>query len=179
MLFGSSFYSLAVPSYLSGTVDLFGVAYPVYRLFVIAFGSILAFGLVWGLERTVLGSVIRGAVEHREMVAALGIDVRLLFAIVFGAGAGLAGIGGVIAAPILSVYSHMGMTVVVSTLVVVVVGGLGNVRGSLVRALIVGLADTLAQAYYSEAELFVSYALLFLVMVFRPQGLFGVTGRAI
>jgi branched-chain amino acid transport system permease protein len=179
VIFGPSYSTIALPPALSGSVEIHGSTYPLYRLFLIGLGLAIAALLIWTLEKTVVGSLIRGGVENREMLAAIGIDVKLMFALVFAFGSALAGFAGVASAPILSVYSHMGLAVIVTTLVVVVVGGLGNVRGSLAGALVVGAADTMAQAYWPAAELFVSYALLFLAMVFRPQGLFGNLGRAV
>jgi branched-chain amino acid transport system permease protein len=128
-LFGSSFYSIAVPPTLAGWIALAGVNYPVYRLFVIAVGLGVAIGLSVVIDRTLLGATLRAGVANREMTSALGINVNVLFALVFGFGCALAGFAGVIAAPIMSVYSQMGIGIVVTTFVVVVVGGLGNLRG--------------------------------------------------
>ena len=176
-VFGSSFYSIATPAALSGSVKLFGVAYPVYRLFVIAVGLGVAISLSLVIERTLIGATLRAGVDNREMTTALGININVVFALVFGFGSALAGFGGVISAPIMSVYSHMGIGIVVTTFVVVVVGGLGNLKGSFYGALFVGMTDTMAQAFFPEAELFAIYALLVLMMIVRPQGLFGSTGR--
>ncbi|MEH2478151.1 branched-chain amino acid transport system permease protein [Nitrobacteraceae bacterium AZCC 2146] len=175
--FGSSFYSIVTPPVLSGQVALLGVGYPVYRLFVIAVGLAVALLLAVVIDRTLVGATLRAGVANREMVTALGINVNVVFALVFGAGAALAGFAGVIAAPIMSVYSQMGIGIVVTTFVVVVVGGLGNLKGSFYGALFVGMTDALAQAYLPEAELFAIYILLVGMMTFRPQGLFGSTGR--
>jgi branched-chain amino acid transport system permease protein len=106
------------------------------------------------------------------MVTALGVNINALFAIVFGLGAALAGVAGVIAAPLTSVYSQMGITIVVETFVVVVVGGLGNLRGSFYASLIVGMTNAMSQAYLPEVEMFAIYVLLIGVMIVRPQGLF-------
>jgi branched-chain amino acid transport system permease protein len=129
------------------------------------------------IDRTPIGVILRAGVDNREMVTALGININLVFAAVFGFGAALAGFAGVIAAPIMSVYSQMGIGIVVTTFVVVVVGGLGNLKGSFYGALFVGMTDTLAQAYLPDAELFAIYVLLVVVMILRPHGLFGSTGR--
>lgn len=176
-LFGSSFYSIATPPVLSGRVSLLGVEYPVYRLFIIVVGLLVAGGLSLVINRTLIGATLRAGVSNREMVTAMGVNINVVFILVFGFGAGLAGFAGVIAAPILSVYSQMGISIVVTTFVVVVIGGLGNLKGSFVGALIVGMTDTLAQAYLPEVELFAIYVLLIGVMIFKPQGLFGAVGR--
>lgn len=177
LFYGSAFYSIAIPASLSGHVSLFGLSYPAYRLFIIVAGLAVAAALLLMVDRTLIGATLRAGVDNREMVTALGININLLFAIVFGVGAALAGLAGVIAAPIMSVYSQMGIGIVVTTFVVVVVGGLGNLRGSFYASLIVGMTDTMTQAYLPEVELFAVYALLIVVMIVRPQGLFGAVGR--
>jgi branched-chain amino acid transport system permease protein len=175
--FGSSFYSIPAPAMFSGRIAMLGIDYPVYRLFVIGIGLAVALSLSFVIERTPIGAMLRAGVDNREMVTALGININVVFAVAFGCGAALAGFAGVIAAPIMSVYSQMGIGIVVTTFVVVVVGGLGNLRGSFFGALLVGMTDTIAQAYLPEAELFAIYVLLVAMMIFRPQGLFGSTGR--
>jgi branched-chain amino acid transport system permease protein len=175
--FGSSFYSIPTPAILSGHVAILGVDYPLYRLFVIGAGLAVALVLSLVLDRTPIGAILRAGVDNREMVTALGININLVFAAVFGLGAALAGFAGVIAAPIMSVYSQMGIGIVVTTFVVVVVGGLGNLKGSFYGAMFVGMTDTMAQAYLPDAELFAIYVLLVAMMIVRPQGLFGSTGR--
>ncbi len=178
-LYGSAFYSIAMPSGLSGHVSLLGLSYPAYRLFIVAAGFAVAGSLKVLVDRTLIGATLRAGVDNREMVTALGINVNLLFAIVFGVGAALAGLAGVIAAPVMSVYSQMGIGIVVTTFVVVVVGGLGNLKGSFYASLIVGMTDTLSQAYLPDAEMFAIYALLIVVMIIRPQGLFGTVSRVV
>jgi len=176
-LFGPSFYSIPTPAVLSGNVAVLSVNYPVYRLFVIGVGLLVAGLLFLVIERTLVGATLRAGVDNREMVTAMGINIKAVFAIVFGCGAALAGFAGIIAAPIMSIYSQMGIGIVVTTFVVVVVGGLGNLKGSFYGALFVGMTDTMAQAYLPEAELFAIYVLLVGMMMFRPQGLFGKAGR--
>jgi branched-chain amino acid transport system permease protein len=177
LVYGSAFYSIPIPGVLSGHVSLFGVPYPAYRLFVIVIGISLALALFALMERTLIGATLRAGVSDREMVSALGINIHSLFAVVFGLGAGLAGLAGVIAAPILSVYSQMGISIVVTTFVVVVIGGLGSLKGSLYGSLIVGMTDTFTQAYLPDAELFAVYAILVLALIWRPQGLFAAGER--
>jgi branched-chain amino acid transport system permease protein len=176
-IYGSAFYSITPPDILKGRVALLGVQYPLYRLFIIGVGITVAVTLVLIIDRTLVGAMLRAGVDNREMVTALGIDINVLFALVFGLGSALAGLAGVVAAPVMSIYSSMGIGIVVTTFVVVVVGGLGNLRGSFYASLIVGMTDTLAQAFFPEAELFAVYALLIVVMILRPQGLFGSIGR--
>jgi branched-chain amino acid transport system permease protein len=175
--FGSSFYSIPTPTILAGRIAMLGIDYPVYRLFVIGVGFAVALLLSFVVDRTLVGATLRAGVNNREMVTALGININVVFALTFAFGAALAGFAGVIAAPIMSVYSQMGIGIVVTTFVVVVVGGLGNLKGSFYGALLVGMTDTISQAYLPEAELFDVYVLLIVMMIFRPQGLFGSTGR--
>ena len=176
-IYGSAFHSIVPPDFLKGRVALLGVEYPLYRLFIIFVGVVVAITLELIIDRTLIGATLRAGVDNREMVTALGININVLFGLVFGLGAALAGLAGVVAAPVMSIYSNMGIGIVVTTFVVVVVGGLGNLRGSFYAALIVGMTDTLSQAFLPEAELFAVYALLIVVMIFRPQGLFSSAGR--
>jgi branched-chain amino acid transport system permease protein len=177
-VYGPAFNNLPMPQTLRGHVSLLEFSYPAYRLFIIVAGLLVA-GTLWlVIDCTLIGATLRAGVHDREMVTALGINIDVVFALVFGAGAALAGLAGVIAAPITSVYSQMGIGIVVTTFVVVVVGGLGNFKGSFFAALIVGMTDTMSQAFLPEAELFAIYALLIAVMVVRPQGLFNTVGRA-
>lgn len=177
LLYGPAFNSLAMPDLLKGQVSLLGISYPAYRLFIIVAGFFVACALWLIVDRTLVGAALRAGVDDREMVTALGINIDLVFALVFGVGAGLAGLAGVVAAPITSVYSQMGIGIVVTTFVVVVLGGLGNFKGSFFAALIVGTIDTMSQAFLPDAELFAVYAVLIAVMVVRPQGLFNGVGR--
>lgn len=175
---GAGFQTIRVPEALEGGVRLLGVHYPVYRLFVIAAGFALAAVLWLALERTVIGAVVRAGVDNRDMVIGMGINIGLVFALVFGLGAALAALSGVIAAPIFSIYSRMGVSILIETFIVVILGGLGNFRGSFYGALVVGVVDTLAKAYVPSGELFAIYIVLALVLVFRPQGLFGTRRQA-
>jgi branched-chain amino acid transport system permease protein len=177
ILFGPSFQSIQVPQSLSGTVSLFGLSYPKYRLFIIGLGLLCAL-LIWLLlERTLLGATVRAGVDDREMIVGMGINIRRVFALVFGAGAALGGLGGVVAAPVLGIYSHMGISIMVITFVVVVVGGLGNIKGSFVGSLIVGLVNAFIQSYLPDLEMFALYLLLIAIMTWRPAGLFSLERR--
>ncbi len=176
-VFGPAFFSIATPSALSGHVDVLGSQYPLYRLFMVAAGLGIAFALWLLIERTLVGAILRAGVDRPEMVMAMGINLKLMFAVVFGLGSALAGFAGVIAAPVMSVYSHLGSEMLVVSFVVVMIGGLGSIRGSFYASLIVGLVNTMSQAYIPGGELFAIYALLIAVMIYRPQGLFSVAKR--
>jgi branched-chain amino acid transport system permease protein len=176
-LYGSAFHSIATPVALSGHLNLFGLSYPAYRIFIICAGLMVAGVLNLVFDRTLVGATLRAGVDDRAMVTALGININALFAVIFGLGAALAGLAGVIAAPLMSVYSQMGIGIVVETFVVVVVGGLGNLKGSFYASLIVGMTDAMSQAYLPQLDMFAVYALLIGVLIVRPEGLFRIVGR--
>lgn len=167
-----TFVSISKPAILSGYVNI-GVPYPSFRLFIIALGAAVGF-LVWFLlERTVIGAVVRAGVDDQEMIRAMGVNVYLVFAGVFAFGCWLAGIGGVVAGAELSVNSGMGAAILIPTLVVVVLGGLGSVKGCFLGALIVGMTQTMSQAYAPQIAIYAVYVLLALMLVLKPSGFFG------
>src|SRR5690242_5886257 len=143
----ASLYS-ALPSWLAGHVKLLpGSSYPVYRLAIIAVGLAVAGVLWYVVQRTRLGMLIRAGASNRAMIAALGINIRLLYTVVFGVGAALAGLAGLMAGPIYSVQPGMGDAILIQVFVVIVIGGIGSVRGALVGSLVVGVVDTLGRAF--------------------------------
>jgi branched-chain amino acid transport system permease protein len=161
---------------LDGRTALLGVTYPVYRLFVIALGLAIAAGLWLLLERTRIGAVVRAGVDDREMAEALGIDVKAVFTAVFGLGALLAGLAGVVGGAYLSLAPGADTQILTYALVVVVVGGLGSLRGAILGALLVGLIYVFGQALVPNLAYFVLFAPMALVLILRPQGLFGRAG---
>ncbi len=178
-----------VPPWLAGNVEIVdGLLYPVYRLAVIATGLAVALLLWFLFTRTRLGMQIRAGASNREMVAALGVDISLLYTLVFGLGALLAGLAGVMAGPILAVESGMGESILILTFVVIVIGGIGSIKGAVIGALLVGLVDTLGRAFLPVLFrlLFASatadaaaaslssmaiYILMATVLIWRPRGL--------
>lgn len=134
-----------VPEVLGGTVQLFGISYPAYRFAIIAVGLIVAVGSYWLIHKTRVGMLIRAGAQNPQLVGALGVNIGLLNAMLFGVGAMLAGLAGAMAGPLLSVQSGMGEPVLITTLVVIVIGGIGSVHGALYAALIVGVVDTLGR----------------------------------
>lgn len=189
IIFGPQPLFMALPPALSGQIELLpGFPYPTYRLAITGAGLAVGLGLAWLIQRTRLGMLIRAGASNREMVGALGVNIALLFTLVFGLGAALAGLAGMLAGPILAVEPGMGETILILTFVVVVIGGLGSVRGAFVAALLVGLVDTLArallpfllatvlspQAVSSTAPAISSmmiYILMAAVLIWRPKGL--------
>lgn len=161
-----------VPPALAGSVEILGTPYPVYRLFVIAFGLAVALLLWLALARTPVGAMVRAAVDNVEMARALGVRTELLFPAVFALGCALAGLGGVAAAPVYGLHPQMGVEVLVPALVVVVVGGLGSLKGTFVGALLVGFVDTFGAVAGPQLAGVAVYALLAAVLLLRPGGLF-------
>jgi branched-chain amino acid transport system permease protein len=168
-----------IPPFLSGRVELIpGAPYPVYRLAVLAVGLAVAGGLWWLIARTRLGMLIRAGASNREMVGALGVDIKLLYTLVFGLGAALAALAGSMAGPIYVVEIGMGDAMLIKTFVVIVIGGIGSIRGAFVAAVVVGLVDTFGRIVPAQfglptalAEMAI-YILMALVLFFKPSGLF-------
>ncbi len=196
MIWGAAPLSVPVPEWLSGSVVLGdGILYPVYRFAIIAAGLLVA-GLLWLIvERTKTGMLVRAGASNARMVSALGVDINRLFMIVFAFGTMLAGFAGAMAAPILSVEPGMGDTVLILAFVVIVIGGIGSIRGAFFAALLVGLVDTLGRSYSVDvvrlftgpaaargiagglSSMFI-YLLMAVVLFFRPNGLWPSRGRS-
>lgn len=172
-IWGGRIRSIPPPDLFSGSVTVLGATIPSYRLFVIGFGLVMALLLWLLIERTRLGAIIRAGVFDAEMTSGLGIDIDRVFTAVFGFGAALGGLSGVIAGPIQSAYPAMGVTILIPALIVVVVGGLGSLKGSLVGSLVIGQAETFGKAWIPGAAMLIIYVVMAAVMLVRPQGLFG------
>jgi branched-chain amino acid transport system permease protein len=189
MVWGPQPMFVSLPESLSGTVDLFGFTYPTYRFLIIVVGLLVAAGSQWLIHKTRVGMLIRAGSVNPQMVGALGVNIRLLNAMLFGLGAALAALAGAMAGPILSVQSGMGEPVLITTLVVIVIGGIGSVHGALYAGIIVGLVDTLGRTFLpmllrtlADREVanaagpalasMLIYLLMAVVLAWRPQGLF-------
>jgi len=172
-IWGGRIRSIPPPDLFKGSVTLFGATIPSYRLFVIAFGLAVAVLLWLLIERTRLGAIIRAGVFDAEMTAGLGINIHRVFTAVFAFGAALGGLSGVIAGPIQSAYPAMGAGILIPALIVVVVGGLGSLKGSLAGSLIIGQAETFGKAWLPDSAMLIIYVVMALVVLLRPQGLFG------
>jgi branched-chain amino acid transport system permease protein len=189
IVWGPQPYFLSLPAFLEGTVDLLGISYPSYRFGIIVVGLAVAVGAHLLMHRTRLGMLIRAGATNPAMVAALGVDIKLLNSILFALGAALAGLAGVMAGPIMSIQTGMGEPVLITALVVIVIGGIGSVSGAFYASLIVGVADTLGRAFLPTllrevasrdvanaagpalASMLI-YLLMAVVLAVRPQGLF-------
>jgi len=173
MLWGDDVHGVAVPAVLSASIPLTDtLSYPVYRLFMSGVCVLLAVGLYWLISKTRLGMKIRAGAFNRDMTEALGINISLLYAIVFAMGVGLAAVAGMIAAPISSVYPNMGSQVLIMCFVVVVIGGIGSVRGALIAALLVGTVDTFGKVLLPQVAGMLVYMLMAAVLLWKPEGLF-------
>jgi len=190
LLWGPIGLDIPLPDVLNGSVELiFGIRYPAFRLVIIAAGILVALLLYLLVSRTKLGMLIRAGASNRKMVSALGVNINLLYTIVFGLGAALAGLAGLMAAPIMTVEIGMGEGILILTFVVIVIGGVGSIRGAFVAALLVGFIDTVGRSFLPDIlGLFVSndvadtaapaissmltYVLMALILAIRPQGLF-------
>jgi len=170
---GGRIRSIPSPDLFSGSVTVFGATVPSYRLFVIAFGLAMAVALWLLIERTRLGAIVRAGVFDAEMTAGMGINIDRVFTGVFAGGTALAGLSGVIAGPIQSAYPPMGAGILIPALIVVVVGGLGSLKGSLAGSLIIGQAETFGKAWLPGFSMLIIYVVMALVLLMRPHGLFG------
>src|ERR671914_1519697 len=173
LIWGPVGISQLPPPILRGGVDLGFTFYPKYRLFVMLMAGLLVL-LTWlFLERTRYGAIMRAGIENKEMVSLLGIDIHRLFTVAFALGAYLAGIAGALTAPIRGLSPGMGVDMLGIAFVVVALGGMGNILGAIAAGLIIGVAQAVVAAYWTEASVAVIYLVMAAVLVFRPQGLFG------
>lgn len=170
---GSDVQSIPAPPVLEGSVFIFGNQFPVYRLAIILVGLLLALGLNYFIDRTRVGAIVRAGVTDSQMVAALGINIRRVFAVVFGVGIALAALAGVLAAPILNLYPGLDFEILILAIVVVVVGGLGTIKGAFWGAILIGMADTFAKARLPEISLFIIFMIMTVILLIRPSGLLG------
>jgi branched-chain amino acid transport system permease protein len=173
MAWGGDPISVATPPHLTGFIRIGAAAAPLYRLAIIALAVVFAIALWLMLERTRLGAMIRAGVDDPQMARVVGIRVSELFTVVFGLGAALAGFAGMIGAPILSVYPGLDQDMLPLALVVVILGGTGSLLGSFVGSIIVGFLYNFGQALVPELAYFILFLPMVLVLVLRPQGLFG------
>ncbi|MFG1943952.1 branched-chain amino acid ABC transporter permease [Nonomuraea sp. NPDC048826] len=171
IVFGNDVHSIAAPAPVAGSVTVFGETYPLYRLLVIGFGAVLAVAVYVLIERSRFGVVIRATVADRGMVSALGINTGRVLTGVFAAGAALAAAGGVLAGPILGAQPGLDEKVLLLALVVVVIGGLGSVRGALLGAILIGQVQALGTSLLPEYASFLVFAAMALVLLLRPAGL--------
>lgn len=195
LVWGPAGLTLPLPSWLNTSIEILpGLYYPTYRFAIITVTLAVALALYLLVMRTRIGMLIRAGASNREMVAALGVNIKLLFTFVFGLGAALAGLAGLMQAPILTVQIGMGENILILAFVVIIIGGIGSIRGAFIAALFVGLIDTVGRAFLidllrivlspaaaSTAGPALSSMLIYLIMavvlILRPEGLFPVSGK--
>src|SRR6187431_1995478 len=196
LIWGPAGLSLPLPSWLNAPVQILpGVYYSAYKLSIIIVSLAVAAGLYFLVMRTRVGMLIRAGASNREMVGALGVNIKLLYTLVFGLGAALAGLAGLMQAPILTVQIGMGEIIIILAFVITVIGGIGSIRGAFVAAIFIGVVDTLGRAFFPDLlKLFLSqsaastagpalssmliYLVMAAVLVFRPEGLFPVVSTS-
>ena len=194
MIWGPEGMTFALPEVLNGQVQLlYGVEFPVYRVLIITVGLLVALALYLVVSHTRTGMLIRAGASNRRMVEALGVDIRMLFTLVFAAGAAMAGLAGLMIAPITEASIGMGNEILIVAFVVIVIGGIGSVQGAFFGAMLVGLIDTLGRAFLDDLlglvlshqaaetsapaiSAMLIYILMAVILYFRPQGLFGIRG---
>lgn len=194
VVWGNAPIYMDAPQVLAGAIDLFGMSYPSYRFAIIVVGLLVAMGLYLLIERTRIGMLIRAGATNRRMVSALGVNIAWLNRFVFALGAALAGLAGAMVGPIMSIEPGMGEPVLILTLVVIVIGGIGSIRGAFLGALVVGVVDTMGRIFIpiwlresldpamatavgpALASMLV-YLMMAVILAFKPDGLFPVKAR--
>jgi branched-chain amino acid transport system permease protein len=177
LIWGVNFMAMNAPPVLSGTVELFGSTITNYRIFIIVVGMALSAAMFLIIERTRIGMMVRATSSNSEMASCLGIDVVQLRTLVFMAGTFLAALGGTIAGPLLPLKLGMGYTIIIDCFIIIIIGGLGNIRGAIIASLLIGMARAFGQQFASDWIGLMTYALLILTLVVRPEGLFNRKGR--
>ena len=172
LLWGSMSHSISAPELLSNSIQIVGETYPTYRLFVIFVGLFVLVVLYFLLEKSKMGAMVRASVDDHETTQMLGINTNKILFYSFSLGCGLAGLAGVTVAPIVGVEAGMDMEVLVLTLIVVVVGGPGSLKGALVGSLLIGFIDTFGKVFFPELALITMYAAMALILIFKPDGMY-------
>ena len=173
ILLGDDVHGVPVPALLDGALPIGNdMTYPVYRLFISAICLLVAGAMYYVIRRTRVGMMIRAGASNREMVQSLGINVTVLYRFVFALGVALAVLAGMIASPVSSVYPGMGGQVLIICFVVVVIGGIGSVKGALVASLLIGFVDTFGKVFWQDAAGVLVYLLMAVILLWKPQGLF-------
>ncbi|SMC47496.1 branched-chain amino acid ABC transporter permease [Polynucleobacter kasalickyi] len=173
ILVGDDVHGVAMPNWLSGSIQLNDVmTYPSYRLFISGMCLLLAVGMYFVLTRTKLGMMIRAGSVNREMTQSLGINIQFLYRVVFASGVAIAAFAGMVAAPVSSVYPGMGQGILIICFVVVVIGGIGSIKGAFVAALLIGFVDTFGKVFLPQIAGVLVYILMAVILLWKPSGLF-------
>jgi branched-chain amino acid transport system permease protein len=170
---GSTYQQVSVPPWLTGQQEVLGFTLERYRMFLVAVGAALAFVLVFGLERTRFGAIVRACVDNNRVARTCGLNTELVFALTFAIGGGLAGLAGALSANLLGIDPNFPLRYLVYLLIVVSVGGMGTISGTLIAGLVLGIGDVACKYYVPQIGGFVIYAITVAVMLWRPHGLLG------
>lgn len=173
MVWGVQPRSIVIPQMLDGAIVLAGEYFPRYRIFLIIMAAMTALIFWVVLDRTKIGMYVKAAVENSEMTGALGINIARLRTLVFMVGSALAAFGGVLAAPLLSIFPEMGIRIIMDAFIVVIVGGLGSFFGTVLGSLMIGTTETFGNLYFPDLAMAVVYIVMALVLIFRPRGFIG------
>jgi branched-subunit amino acid ABC-type transport system permease component len=179
IFYGNDVLRVVAPPGLNGSTKVFGDTYPTYRLALIGIGALIAVAVYVVVERTTVGALVRASVADREMVSAVGVDNRRVKLAVLGVGSSLAALAGVLGGPINGAGPGLDERVLILALVVVVIGGLGSIKGAFVGALLIGQVESLGRALVPDLASFVLFGALALVLIVRPRGLFGAPKAAV
>jgi branched-subunit amino acid ABC-type transport system permease component len=171
MVWGADYRSVPMPGFFQGSIPIFGLPFPIYNFFLLLIGPVVAIALWLIVNKTKMGKISKAAAVDREMVGAVGINVSLVFCIVFVIGCFLAGLGGALVAPIVNVVLGMDHTLIMEAFLIVIMGGLGNIWGALLGALIFGLTQSLGILIWPQFGIVFPYAAVIVVLSFRPSGL--------
>jgi branched-chain amino acid transport system permease protein len=172
-IWGPSFKPITMPAWLTGQTPVMGLSLERYRLFLLAIGMALALALVFGLERTRFGAMVRACVDNRRAASGCGLNIQRIFALTFAIGGGLAGLGGALAANLLTMDPNFPLRYLIYMLIVVSVGGMGSVAGTLLASVVIGIGDVVGKYYVPQAGGIMIYLVTVVIMLVRPQGLLG------
>jgi branched-chain amino acid transport system permease protein len=172
-VWGSTYQRVSVPSWLTGQQEVFGLTLERYRMFLVTVGAMLAVVLVFGLERTRFGAIVRACVDNGRVARACGLNTDLVFAVTFAVGGGLAGLSGALSANLLGIDPNFPLRYLVYVLIVVSVGGMGTISGTLIAGLVLGIADVAGKYYVPTLGGLMIYVITVIVMLWRPHGLLG------
>jgi len=172
-VWGGNPMGISVPMILSGSIKIGGLFFPLYRLLIVWVGSLIAVALWFFQEKTLLGAVIRAGVDDKEMVSGFGINIKMLNTVVFSFGSLLAGFAGFMGSPILFVYPRVSWDILILSLMVVVIGGIGSLRGAFIGSIIIGLTDSLAKFFIPSAATVLTFSVMVIFLILKPFGIFG------
>jgi branched-chain amino acid transport system permease protein len=172
-IWGTTPQAMPISGYLADTVTLFGLIYPIYRLFIFGLALVVGLGMALILYRTRVGIIVRAAVDDSQMVGALGVNVPFFFMAVYAVGAALSAFAGVVAGPLLSVFPGMAEAILIDAFVVIVVGGMGSLGGAVLASLVIGELQSFGVLWFPEFSLALIYLLMALVLIIKPEGLLG------